>query len=716
MPTPTTSDYLNQLKADKQALIDNLKAQGVEVSNNATFTELSPKVLDISGGSFDGFLPTNSAITAAQEGKSSLKVTVAYQDSVSTGTRVFYQTGSYPNYDCQTYIDIENGNVGTITNLQPSTKYYFRCASYIEDEDGNKFFNNSKTAGSKTLASTFIIENGVYIVGQPEDGTPDVFMSQYSGKLYCTVNSHFYKFDTDTATWVLIQDMTSLESNSFSTATRHITSRGIFFACPSSGSTFNSSYTPWYDETNETFTLLNVSQRATFSCVELSNGDIMFFGRRADSSGGTTSRMNVRILKHGTSTFTFNYADAYCVGYTDLGDGETILFSIYAYYYGTKYETYKYNKTNDSYVSIESGSSKTNYGYVMLPSSETDSNIQKATTYSIHGCTVVTQISTGFFNTNNSSAYSKYFFVVEDNTGNIYKGTSANCFGSVRSQPLMYLDATEKYYILSGGLKEYNITDASTTIVDNTSSYTSAYVYKNKIYLADGTKVYVFDGSTVTEQATLTTSSSYYQPTFFEVNGHLYVSRYNGNLLMLDETNNTWTTIYTSTSSNTAFIIDNDDNYKITGIVYTYTSYSTNYRFLIVNGTTIINLSSALGTRYSKDTDATHFVIFSKDSGQYNNPQYLVDKANNTITATEYKNGVDNVGATVTGTNKIVSMLNTTDQILYGANNVIMELPEGSSYSTTGGGNPYTNFRYYRTSGTTTGSPLLIVNGPEIEV
>lgn len=47
----TTSDYLNQLLTDKATLVDNLVEMGVEASNEETFTELVPKVLDISTGS-----------------------------------------------------------------------------------------------------------------------------------------------------------------------------------------------------------------------------------------------------------------------------------------------------------------------------------------------------------------------------------------------------------------------------------------------------------------------------------------------------------------------------------------------------------------------------------------------------------------------------------------------------------------------------------------
>ena len=46
----TTEQYLNQLKTDKQNLVNNLVEKGVSATNEETFTTLVPKVLDISGG------------------------------------------------------------------------------------------------------------------------------------------------------------------------------------------------------------------------------------------------------------------------------------------------------------------------------------------------------------------------------------------------------------------------------------------------------------------------------------------------------------------------------------------------------------------------------------------------------------------------------------------------------------------------------------------
>ena len=46
----STSEYLQQLQNDKATLVDNLTTMGVTASDDETFTELVPKVLDISSG------------------------------------------------------------------------------------------------------------------------------------------------------------------------------------------------------------------------------------------------------------------------------------------------------------------------------------------------------------------------------------------------------------------------------------------------------------------------------------------------------------------------------------------------------------------------------------------------------------------------------------------------------------------------------------------
>lgn len=54
----TSADYLTQLQADKQTLVDNLVTKGVEATNDETFTSLVPKVLDIqTGGGSSKYAP-----------------------------------------------------------------------------------------------------------------------------------------------------------------------------------------------------------------------------------------------------------------------------------------------------------------------------------------------------------------------------------------------------------------------------------------------------------------------------------------------------------------------------------------------------------------------------------------------------------------------------------------------------------------------------------
>ena len=64
----TIQEQINQLKIDKQTLVDNLVAKGVEATSDETFTTLVPKINDIQGGidindyfetTYSGTSPTN---------------------------------------------------------------------------------------------------------------------------------------------------------------------------------------------------------------------------------------------------------------------------------------------------------------------------------------------------------------------------------------------------------------------------------------------------------------------------------------------------------------------------------------------------------------------------------------------------------------------------------------------------------------------------------
>lgn len=57
---PTITQYLSQLQNDKQTLVDNLIAKGVEASNDETFTTLVPKVnnIETGGGDIGEYFPS----------------------------------------------------------------------------------------------------------------------------------------------------------------------------------------------------------------------------------------------------------------------------------------------------------------------------------------------------------------------------------------------------------------------------------------------------------------------------------------------------------------------------------------------------------------------------------------------------------------------------------------------------------------------------------
>ena len=114
----TTADYLNQLRTDKQALVDNLNTQGVPASSNETFTTLVPKVLDIVGGGTDtGAYKVSSveemnALTDMDNGD----LCVVYSDSGSSVlpsgyTKVEYLQSSGTQYINTNYTPTQNTRV-----------------------------------------------------------------------------------------------------------------------------------------------------------------------------------------------------------------------------------------------------------------------------------------------------------------------------------------------------------------------------------------------------------------------------------------------------------------------------------------------------------------------------------------------------------------------------------------------------------------------------
>lgn len=106
----TTSDYLTQLQNDKATLVDNLTTKGVTASDDETFTELVPKVLDISSGgdvviTDASYLFYNGARTDYLE---------AILDACKNVTNCAYMF-----YNCTelTSLDLSNFNTANVTTM-----------------------------------------------------------------------------------------------------------------------------------------------------------------------------------------------------------------------------------------------------------------------------------------------------------------------------------------------------------------------------------------------------------------------------------------------------------------------------------------------------------------------------------------------------------------------------------------------------------------------
>ena len=89
----TIADQLTQLQNDKQTLVNNLVAKGVEATSDETFTTLVPKVNDIQtgGGNIDEYFNTNSTQVSSYENVGSWYQLVKKLPSIKhTGQSKYY--------------------------------------------------------------------------------------------------------------------------------------------------------------------------------------------------------------------------------------------------------------------------------------------------------------------------------------------------------------------------------------------------------------------------------------------------------------------------------------------------------------------------------------------------------------------------------------------------------------------------------------------------
>lgn len=142
----TIQEQINQLKVDKQTLVDNLVAKGVEATNNETFTTLVPKVKDIQGGVDinDYFTDTiSSGVNSADTGwKKTMKKLPPFSLS---GTSAKYMFTGCPLSN----IDLSNINTNVITSYE----YAFgNCTKLEFDENA---FKNLVTSSCTDISYMF---------------------------------------------------------------------------------------------------------------------------------------------------------------------------------------------------------------------------------------------------------------------------------------------------------------------------------------------------------------------------------------------------------------------------------------------------------------------------------------------------------------------------------------------------------------------------------
>ena len=134
----TTSDYLKQLQADKQVLVDNLVAKGVTATSAETFTTLVPKVNDIQSGGGDlseYFTETISSGSSSVGGwLNSIKKIPAFKN---TGTSCGYMFSE----SIFSEIDLSEFDTSQVINME----YMFNKCNVLKKIDVSNFDTSQVT-------------------------------------------------------------------------------------------------------------------------------------------------------------------------------------------------------------------------------------------------------------------------------------------------------------------------------------------------------------------------------------------------------------------------------------------------------------------------------------------------------------------------------------------------------------------------------------------
>ena len=199
----TISDYLTQLQTDKQTLVDNLVAKGVEATSDETFTSLVPKVLDVSGDVSEYFETSYSGTSPKYWIRNNYikKIPdIIIDDSVETLEYFAYGATSLPKIVC-------NSNVKDMSNM------YYNISPTVKNIDvsgldtsnvtsmKNMFSNNSglisidlsnfDTSKVTTINSLFAFSTNIVSLDLSNFDTSNVEDSGFNRFVYSNSNLEF---------------------------------------------------------------------------------------------------------------------------------------------------------------------------------------------------------------------------------------------------------------------------------------------------------------------------------------------------------------------------------------------------------------------------------------------------------------------------------------------------------------------------------------------
>ena len=163
----TIQEQINQLKIDKQTLVDNLVAKGVEATSEETFTTLVPKVNDIQSGvdindyfetTYSGTLSNNWALYGNYVKKCpnlvisdnvtsiyNLLGNVPFAPKIICNSNVTNMSYLY-NSNRSKSIDVSGLNTSNVTNMQ---QMFYNCSSLTNLSLSN--FNTSNVTNMQQM-------------------------------------------------------------------------------------------------------------------------------------------------------------------------------------------------------------------------------------------------------------------------------------------------------------------------------------------------------------------------------------------------------------------------------------------------------------------------------------------------------------------------------------------------------------------------------------